>query len=477
MNFKDCMLAKQLWGSTCERLKKVFNAEIFRLWIERLRVLEYESNTLTLGVWDEFSQIWLQTNYVSVIEENLCSLTGESITVQLSVVPFSEEKEESESPEAEPSSEEKKVSTDDSSANSHNLPPVPPTVYTPRTGSEIQTSLNSKYTFDTFVVGTNSNLAHASAQAVAREPGRSYNPLFIYGGVGLGKTHLLHAIGNHVLKHKQGLKVVYVSLEKFMNEYIEAIRDKRCDRFRRRYRSVDVLLIDDIQFLTDKEGLQEEFYHTFNSLHDIKKQIVLTSDRPVGEIKALEARLVSRFSWGLVADLQPPNVEVRMAILRQKAEAMGVEVPVEIVDFLAHKIRANVRELEGALIRLSSYITLTKVPWSIETAQMVLKELLSRQNIQAPTIELIQREVARFYDIRITDITGRRRPESIAFPRQVAMYLSRKLTDHSLAAIGEAFGGRDHGTVIHACKMIQGRMEVEDIVRQNILQIEGILNS
>lgn len=240
---------------------------------------------------------------------------------------------------------------------------------------------------------------------------------------------------------------------------------------------MDVLLIDDIQFLTDKEGLQEEFYHTFNSLHDIKKQIVLTSDRPVGEIKALEARLVSRFSWGLVADLQPPNVEVRMAILRQKAEAMGVEVPVEIVDFLAHKIRANVRELEGALIRLSSYITLTKVPWSIETAQMVLKELLSRQNIQAPTIELIQREVARFYDIRITDITGRRRPESIAFPRQVAMYLSRKLTDHSLAAIGEAFGGRDHGTVIHACKMIQGRMEVEDIVRQNILQIEGILNS
>ena len=216
-----------------------------------------------------------------------------------------------------------------------------------------------------------------------------------------------------------------------MNEYIEAIRDKRCDRFRKRYRNVDVLLIDDIQFLTDKEGLQEEFYHTFNSLHDIKKQIVMTSDRPVGEIKALEARLVSRFSWGLVADLQPPNVEVRMAILKHKAAAMGVEVPGEMVSFLAQKIRANVRELEGALIRLSSYINLTKASWSIETAQMVLQELLSRQNIQAPTVDMIQREVARFFDIRVTDITGKRRPGNIAFPRQVAMYLSRQLTDLS----------------------------------------------
>jgi chromosomal replication initiator protein len=472
------MLAKQLWERACERLREVFNAEIFRLWIGRLRVLEYQSNTLTLGVWDEFSQIWLQTNYVGVIEESLCTLTGESITVQLSVVPFPEEKGNSETATvAEEPPAEEDVKGENPASNSSALPPVPPTVYNPKASSENQPSLNSKYTFDTFVVGTNSNLAHASAQAVAHEPGRSYNPLFIYGGVGLGKTHLLHAIGNYVLKHKQGMKVVYVSLEKFMNEYIEAIRDKRCDRFRKRYRNVDVLLIDDIQFLTDKEGLQEEFYHTFNSLHDIKKQIVMTSDRPVGEIKALEARLVSRFSWGLVADLQPPNVEVRMAILKQKAAAMGVEVPGEIVSFLAQKIRANVRELEGALIRLSSYINLTKASWSIETAQLVLQELLSRQNIQAPTIDAIQREVARFFDIRTTDITGKRRPGNIAFPRQVAMYLSRQLTDHSLTAIGQAFGGRDHGTVIHACKVVQDRMEVEEGVRQNVLQLESIFNS
>ena len=475
------MLAKQLWERACERLKEVFNAEIFRIWIGRLRVLEYQSNTLTLGVWDEFSQIWLQTNYVGVIEENLCTLTGESITVQLSVVPFPEEKGNSETAavaeETLAEEAEEGVNGENPASNSSALPPVPPTVYTPKTNSESQGTLNSKYTFDTFVVGTNSNLAHASAQAVAHEPGRSYNPLFIYGGVGLGKTHLLHAIGNYVLKHKRGLKVVYVSLEKFMNEYIEAIRDKRCDRFRKRYRNVDVLLIDDIQFLTDKEGLQEEFYHTFNSLHDIKKQIVMTSDRPVGEIKALEARLVSRFSWGLVADLQPPNVEVRMAILKQKAAAMGVEVPGEMVSFLAQKIRANVRELEGALIRLSSYINLTKASWSIETAQMVLQELLSRQNIQAPTVDMIQREVARFFDIRVTDITGKRRPGNIAFPRQVAMYLSRQLTDLSLTAIGQAFGGRDHGTVIHACKVVQDRMEVEEGVRQNVLQLESILNS
>lgn len=480
----------QLWDKACARLKNVFSAEVFRLWITRLKVLDYASNTLTLGVWDDFSQIWLQTNYISVIEESLRDITGESIAVQLVVVSFDDEKEgvavkketaNTTATGSTTSSESAPNTATQKTLFSNGLPPVPPTVYSPAVkaapATEVRVGLNPKYTFDTFVVGDNSNLAHASAMAVAKEPGKSYNPLFIYGGVGLGKTHLLHAIGNSVLDSGRRMRVTYITLERFMNEYIEAIREKRCERFRKKYRNVDVLLIDDIQFLTDKEGLQEEFFHTFNALHESKKQIVLTSDRPVGEIKALEERLVSRFNWGLVVDLQPPNVEVRMAILRQKADSMGVKMPEEICEFLAKKIRANIRELEGALIRLSSYINLTKASWSTETAQMVLQELLSRQSVQAPTIEIIQKEVSRFYDIRVSDIIGKRRPGIIAFPRQVAMYLSRQLTNNSLSAIGEAFGGRDHGTVIHACKVVKDRMDVDSSVNQNVLQLERNLNS
>lgn len=468
------MLANQLWERTCERLKKIFTAEVYRLWIARLKVLDYESNILSLGVWDEFAQIWFKENYVSALEATLREITGESITVQLQVVSFEDHSESSAG--LEDVSQAENLT---GSSAAQNMPAIPPTVYTPGTTTEVQNILNPKYTFESFVVGDNSSMAHAAAMAVAQNPGQSYNPLFIYGGVGLGKTHLLHAIGNRVIANavKKGkrVRVVYVTLEKFLNEYIEAVREQKCDRFRRKYRRVDVLLIDDVQFLTGREGLQEEFFHTFNDLYNDKKQIVLTSDRSLSEIKKLEERLVSRFSWGLVTDIQPPNVDLRMAILKQKAKDMNFQMPNEVCVFLAQKIRANVRELEGALIRMGSYINLTQASWSIETAKVALQDLLSRQSAQAPNIEDIQKKVATVYDIRVADLISKKRPANIAFPRQVAMYLCRELTHQPLIAIGEAFGGRDHGTVIHACKVVENQMDVDDNVRNSIQKLKNEL--
>jgi len=301
---------------------------------------------------------------------------------------------------------------------------------------------------------------------VAQTPGKAYNPLFLYGGVGLGKTHLLHAIGQHVTQHKKGARVVYLSSEKFTNEYIEGIQNNQLARFRKKYRQTDVLLIDDIQFLAGKERIQEEFFHTFNALHEAHKQIVLTCDRPASEIQNLEHRLVSRFEWGLVTDLQPPDVEMRLAILQKKAQLMSVQLPEEIMQFMANRIRSNIRRLEGALVRVASYARLTGKPLSLDTVEGLLREILAEEGLGSISIEIIQKKVAEYYDIRLADMTSRRRPESIAFPRQVAMYLARQLTDASLSAIGEDFGGRDHGTVLHACRLVKDRMEVDAKVRQ-----------
>src|SRR5207244_2464438 len=291
-----------------------------------------------------------------------------------------------------------------------------------------------KNKFDTFVVGNNNNFAYAAALAVAQAPGKSYNPLFLYGGVGLGKTHLLHAIGQFVVAHKKSARVAYVSSEKFTNEYIDGIQNNQLVRFRKRYRQTDVLLIDDIQFLAGKERIQEEFFHTFNALHESHKQIVLTCDRPASEIHNLEQRLVSRFEWGLVTDLQPPDVEMRLAILHKKAQLMGVELPNDIIHFLANRIRTNIRRLEGALIRVASYAALTGKPLSLEVAEGLLRELLHEEGRLAINIEMIQRKVAEHFDIRLADMTSKRRPEGIAFPRQIAMFLSRVMTESSLNA-------------------------------------------
>jgi chromosomal replication initiator protein len=333
-------------------------------------------------------------------------------------------------------------------------------------------SFNPKNTFETFVVGNNNNFAYAAALAVAQAPGKSYNPLFLYGGVGLGKTHLLHAIGQYVASNKKSARVAYVSSEKFTNEYIDGIQNNQLARFRKKYRQTDVLLIDDIQFLAGKERIQEEFFHTFNALHEAHKQIVLTCDRPASEIQNLEHRLVSRFEWGLVTDLQPPDIEMRLAILNKKAQLMGVALPEDIMNFLASRIRTNVRRLEGALIRVASYASLTGKKLTIEVVEGLLREILHEEGRLSISIEVIQKRVAEHFDIRLADMTSKRRPENIAFPRQVAMYLSRQMTESSLNTIGEAFGGRDHGTVLHACRLVKDRMEVDANVRQVVHYLE-----
>jgi chromosomal replication initiator protein len=335
--------------------------------------------------------------------------------------------------------------------------------------------LNPHYIFDTFVVGANSEFAHAASLAVAKSPARTYNPLFIHGGVGLGKTHLLQAIGHHLAASRRGTKVAYVRSETFTNEFINAIQTNSLVKFRRRYRQADILLIDDIQFLAGKERSQEEFFHTFNSLFEGRKQIVLSSDQPPSEIAQLEQRLVSRFEWGLTAELQPPDMETRLAILRKKAAGLDVNLPNHVLEYLAHRIKSNVRRLEGALLRVASFSSLSGRPLTDDSVEHVLRDILQEEARRAVSIDQVQRKVAEHYDVRLADMTSKRRPANIAFPRQIAMFISRRLTKSSLQDIGEAFGGRDHGTVIHACKTVQVRMDKEESLRQVIRFLETAL--
>jgi chromosomal replication initiator protein len=335
--------------------------------------------------------------------------------------------------------------------------------------------LNPRNTFESFVVGPNNEIAHAASLAVAQTPARTYNPLFVYGGVGLGKTHLMQAIGQYVWAKKKNVKVLYVSSELFINEFIDAIQHSNLVKFRKRYRQADLLLIDDIQFLGGKERSQEEFFHTFNTLFDGHKQIVLSSDRPASEIANLEHRLVSRFEWGLTAELQPPDIETRLAILRKKADSMQIKLRDDIFQFLASRIRTNVRRLEGALMRVASFASLSGKELTQEVIEHLLKDILQEEGRHSITIEQIQRRVAEQFDVRVADMTSKRRPASIAFPRQVAMYLARELTKASLNEIGEAFGGRDHGTVLHACKLVKRRMTEQDNIRQTISFIDSSL--
>jgi chromosomal replication initiator protein len=321
-------------------------------------------------------------------------------------------------------------------------------------GSGSPAGLNPRYTFDTFIVGPSNQFAHAACRAVAEAPSRSYNPLFIYGGVGLGKTHLMHAVGHYVLKHDAGLKLTYISSERFMNEMINAVRYDRILDFRERYRSVDVLLVDDIQFVSGKEGTQTEFFHTFNALYDAQKQIVLSSDRPPHEIPALEERLRSRFEWGLIADIQSPDLETKVAILKRKAEAEAVPLPDNVAMYIAGRIKSNIRELEGSLIRLIAFASLTGRDISLELTQEVLKHI-SDQDDKAVTIETIQKFVSDYYQLKVGELKSRNNSKSIAMPRQIAMYLCKTLTHASLPEIGRSFGGKHHSTVIHSIKKVE----------------------
>ncbi|HJN88989.1 MAG TPA: chromosomal replication initiator protein DnaA, partial [Verrucomicrobiota bacterium] len=413
--------------------------------------------TATLIVPNEFCAVWLKDNYLELLQDVLAHITGKKLNVKLeineNVLETAPAKSQS-APETAPVAEPRPTKRSTSRESAEKL-------------------FNPTNTFSSFVVGDNNNFAHAAAMAVAQSPGRSYNPLFLYGGVGLGKTHLLHAIGHNVLKENPKLKVSYVSSEKFTNKYIDAIQNNELAKFRRTYRKTDVLLIDDIQFLSGKERIQEEFFHTFNALHEAHKQIVMTCDRPANEIKNLEHRLVSRFEWGLVTDMQPPDFETRLAILRKKTISLDVNLPDEVVSFLAKRIRTNIRRLEGALIRVSSYQSLTGEPVTPNTVEGLLKDVLHEEGRTVVSIENIQKRVAEHYDIRFADMTSRRRPENIAFPRQIAMYLAREMTGKSLNSIGEAFGGRDHGTVLHACRLVRDRMEQQTEVRQAVRYLEG----
>jgi chromosomal replication initiator protein len=445
--------AETVWEAAQQSLRGMLNPDIYNLWFSPVKAAGLEDETLTLEVANDFCEVWLKDNYLGLIHDVLAQVTGQNLRVKFQV----------NSNSATPVSNGTAVLE----AKAKVKPPADTLAFAFR-----ESTFNPKNTFESFVVGENNNHAHAAAVAVAQSPGKSYNPLFLYGGVGLGKTHLLHAIGQHVAASKKTSRITYLPAEKFTNEYIDAIQNNQLVRFRRRYRLADVLLIDDVQFLAGKERIQEEFFHTFNALHESHKQIVLTCDRPAAEIQNLEQRLVSRFEWGLVTEMQPPDVETRLAILRKKAKAMCVELPEEIINFLATRIRTNIRRLEGALIRVASYASLTGKKLTVQVAEGLLREVLHEEGRFTVNIDLIQKKVAAHFDLRIADMTSKRRPENIAFPRQIAMFLARNMTESSLNTIGEAFGGRDHGTVLHACRLVKDRMEVDANVRQVVNYLE-----
>ena len=446
--------AEKIWNSAREHIRSRLNADTYNMWFAPLRANAVDPSHVTLEVANEFCEVWLKDNYLSLLQDALTVAAGRQLQVKFKITAGG-------SAQALPAVASATAKATKAAEAGHE-----------RVLHNGDISFNPKNTFETFVVGNNNNFAYAAALAVAQAPGKSYNPLFLYGGVGLGKTHLLHAIGQYVASNKKSARVAYVSSEKFTNEYIDGIQNNQLARFRKKYRQTDVLLIDDIQFLAGKERIQEEFFHTFNALHEAHKQIVLTCDRPASEIQNLEHRLVSRFEWGLVTDLQPPDIEMRLAILNKKAQLMGVTLPEDVMNFLASRIRTNVRRLEGALIRVASYASLTGKKLSIEVVEGLLREILHEEGRLSISIEVIQKRVAEHFDIRLADMTSKRRPENIAFPRQVAMYLSRQMTESSLNTIGEAFGGRDHGTVLHACRLVKDRMEVDANVRQVVHYLE-----
>jgi chromosomal replication initiator protein len=409
---------------------------------------------LTFQVPNTIYQLWIESNYLNLVQSAILRVLGSPRDIKFRVVDNGKANALVES-RVEQSSEppQARIQEKESEAASNH-------------------GMNPRNSFETFVVGSNNQFAHAAALAVAQSPAKTYNPLFIYGGVGLGKTHLMQAIGQQVMDRKKNFKVMYLSSEKFTNEFIDAIQHNTLVKFRKRYRQSDVLLIDDIHFLAGKERSQEEFFHTFNTLFDGRKQIVLSSDRPASEITNLEQRLVSRFEWGLTAELQPPDIETRMAILRKKAQALHVQLAQEVLDFLAQRVRSNVRRLEGALMRVASFVSLSGREISRETVEQLLRDILQEEAKKTVTIDQIQKKVAEHFDVRLADMTSKRRPANIAFPRQVAMYLARRHTKASLNEIGDAFGGRDHGTVLHACKTVCVRMQKEDQVRQLILLLD-----
>jgi chromosomal replication initiator protein len=408
-----------LWDEILAKVESKVNRHSFATWFRPTSYLSLDGSRLLVGVPNAQFREWLTKNYQGVLTEALQELGRANVHV------IFEEAAES-------------------------AAPLEGTTPAPERDSS---SLNPKYTFDSFVVGSSNQFAHAAARAVAEIPSKSYNPLFIYGGVGLGKTHLMHAIGHYIQARQKRLNLLYISADRFINEMINAIRFDRLPAFRQKYRSIDVLLVDDIQFIAGKDRTQEEFFHIFNALHDAQKQIVISSDCPPRQIPTLEERLHSRFEWGLIADIQPPDIETKVAILRKKAEAERVEIPENVALFIASKVRTNIRELEGSLIRLIAYASLTGRDIDLSLAQETLKDLLHTED-KAITIEMIQKFVADHYNVKLTDLKAKNNAKSVVVPRQIAMYLTKTLTGASLPEIGKEFGGKHHSTVIHSVSKI-----------------------
>ncbi|MFS0575839.1 chromosomal replication initiator protein DnaA [Sporosarcina sp. 179-K 3D1 HS] len=443
---------EELWNEVLARVEKKISRPSFETWLKSTKLMSYGDEIVTIAAPNAFAQDWLENNYVHLITGILSELTGEDRIIQFYV-------------------------PEDMESNEFALPKPsvkPPVEKGPSMSSPAM--LNMKYTFDTFVIGSGNRFAHAASLAVAEAPAKAYNPLFIYGGVGLGKTHLMHAIGHYVLEQNPAAKVVYLSSEKFTNEFINSIRDNKAVEFRNQYRNVDVLLIDDIQFLAGKEQTQEEFFHTFNTLHEESKQIVISSDRPPKEIPTLEDRLRSRFEWGLITDIAPPDLETRIAILRKKAKADGlIDIPNEVMLYIANQIDSNIRELEGALIRVVAYSSLVNTDINIDLAAEALKDIIPNSRPRTVTILDIQKSVGEHFNIRLEDFSAKKRTRSIAFPRQIAMFLSRELTDASLPKIGSEFGGRDHSTVIHAHEKISKMLKDDEALQQDVQEIKNAL--
>ena len=434
-----------IWSTVLEQLEKKLSAKNFETWIKPIHVKEIDQHKIRLEVPSKFFRDWITEHYLSTIETSLKGIYPELVNVAITV----------------------NSSLQDTGTHDH--------PNTPRKAAKTST-LITKYTFDNFIVGSSNQLAHAACLAVATQPGENYNPLFIYGGVGLGKTHLVNAIGHRIRERGDNQRVIYLTSEAFMNELIGSLRRDRMDEFKNRFRTIDVLIVDDIQFLAGKERTQEEFFHTFNSLHENRKQIVITSDKFPKEIPDLEDRLRNRFEWGLIADIQPPDLETRIAILGKKAEAEGIDLPESVAIFLGTHIRSNVRELEGSLTRLGAFSSLTKNDITIELAQEVLQNTLS-QTAKKVTIENIQKTICEHFNIKITELKSKSRAKSVALPRQVAMYLCRKYTNTSFPVIGYKFGGRDHSTVIHASKIIEQRIRDDPSMQATVERLERDLKS
>ncbi|MDA8079523.1 MAG: chromosomal replication initiator protein DnaA [Nitrospiraceae bacterium] len=440
------MTIEEIWNNSLSKIEGKVGNSIYNLWFKPIRLTALKEQTATLEIPNRFYKEWIEDSYPQVIRESMETILGHPVTVRFKI--------------GERQHDPQKKIVD--KLENRRIRLANKGIY-----------LNPKYTFENFITGNSNQFAHAAAVAVADAPGKTYNPLFVYGGVGLGKTHLMNAIGNRVLDSRHDVSILYVSSEQFTNEVVSALRHDKMVELKDKYRNLDLLLLDDVQFIAKKTATQEEFFYTFNALYEKQKQIVISCDRPPKEISEVTDRLRSRFNMGLIADIQPPDIETKIAIIYKKADMMSIRnIPADVVEFLAHKIKSNIRELEGSLIRIAAQSSLTGEPISLETTRKVLRDII-QDDARPITVESVQKIVCDFYNITLSDIKARRRTKEIALPRQVAMYLSKQVTNASLNDIGKNFGGKDHATVIYACKQVEERKTKDETFNRmidNLLQ-------